>query len=125
MNKRDMAFVDKADMAWGVELPVWVMKLAERCDEVSQNKVGKTLGISGSQISQIINRQYKGVYANAADLVKSHLMSENVECPAFDRTMTLARCLENQMRLEENLMSGTERRFFVNACPKCPNFKHK
>ncbi len=125
MNTPNVSSLTKARNAWLADLPDWVEILARACDESSQNKVGKKLGVSGSLISQIISRKYTGVYANAEEIVRGNLMSEVVHCPAIRMPMAFRRCLENQDRLNEGSMSGAERGFFVNTCPNCPNFKQK
>ena len=93
--------------------------------KLARIKVAKKLGISGAQISQIISHKYAGVYENAERIVRSNLMNEVVHCPALLMPLGYLRCLENQTRLDENLMSGAERGFFENTCPNCPNFKQK
>ncbi|NRA85806.1 MAG: helix-turn-helix transcriptional regulator [Rhizobiales bacterium] len=125
MNTPNITSTSKAELAWGFDLPDWVKALSKACDETSQNQVAKKLDISGSQISQIISRKYKGVYDNAENMVRSSLMREVVTCRVFDCEIALSQCIENQQRLSDGRMSGSELGFFRHQCPNCPNFKQK
>lgn len=125
MNTPNVTSLAKAQIAWGENLPDWVEVLANANDATSQNKVAERLGISGAQVSQIIGRKYDGVYDKAEQAVRSLLMSEVVKCPVIGLPIGLSRCLGTQDRLNEKVMGGAERVVFANACPNCPNFKHK
>ncbi|PCI85751.1 MAG: hypothetical protein COB24_11840 [Hyphomicrobiales bacterium] len=125
MNTPNVSSLNKALVAWGVDMPDWVEVLANANDATSQNKVADRLGVSGTQISMIIKNTYAGDYSKAEGAVRSHLMSEIVQCPVVGLPIKLARCLDTQSRLNNKVMGGAERVVFKNACPECPNFKQK
>lgn len=75
--------VDKARLAWGDEMPEWVLALAETCRKASQSAVAKRLDYSPGVVSSILSNTYKGDVARVELMVRGTLMAETISCPAI------------------------------------------
>lgn len=82
---------------WGANLPNWVEVLATECDLSNQSTVGKKLGYSGSMVSQVLRKKYKGNLAAVESAVRGNLLQETVNCPVLDSILS-STCLENQRK---------------------------
>lgn len=94
----ELGNLDKAQRAWGEEMPLWVGTLARACDAASQREVGDRLGRSSGYVSRVINRTYTGSYEEAEQLVRSILGSDEVLCPVWQALIPLAACIRNRRR---------------------------
>lgn len=52
--------VDRARKAWGADLPDWIARLADACDQTSQVRVAKALGVSAATVNLALGRRYPG-----------------------------------------------------------------
>jgi hypothetical protein len=94
----ELGNLDKAQRAWGDDMPLWIGTLARACDATSQREVGDRLGRSGPYISRVINRTYTGSYEEAEQLVRSILGCDEVLCPVWQAPIPLAACIRNRRR---------------------------
>lgn len=111
--------ITKATVAWGEQLPDWIVVLAEACDMESQAAVAKRLGYSGSTVSQVLSNSYdKGDVAKFEQIVRGALMAETVICPIIGE-MTRDVCLNWQKRPFSTTNSNAVRMFQAcrNGCP--------
>ena len=83
MNRPTVSHTEKARLSWGDELADWIRVMADAADQSSQSKVAKQLGISTTQVSQIIGKSYQGNTTTAEARVRGVLMKETVSCPAL------------------------------------------
>ncbi|MCK5606028.1 hypothetical protein KAR91_29285 [Candidatus Pacearchaeota archaeon] len=90
-------FIELATKSWGDDLPEWVRVLATECDLTNQSKVGKKLNYSGSMISQVLRKKYKGNLAAIESAVRGQLLQATVDCPVLDAILS-STCLENQRK---------------------------
>ncbi|MCT4576856.1 hypothetical protein [Donghicola sp.] len=77
--------VEKAQAAWGADLPAWVEGLAKACAASSQNKVAAKLGLSAALISNVLANKYPGDLARISDLYRGAYESAEVDCPGLGR----------------------------------------
>ncbi len=117
MNKTLISNRAKAREAWGEDVPPWILVLAAQCDERSQKAVADKIGISGGQISRIINGKYNGNYSEAALAVRSHLSGETVSCPAIGE-IPLSSCIRG--RRHTGPAQTFLQRVYASSCPICP-----
>lgn len=80
-----MSAQETAREAWGADIPDWVLVLARECDRTSQNKVAQAIERSGSLVSTVLRRSYKGRMDIVAELVRGTFMAETMDCPALGR----------------------------------------
>lgn len=89
--------VDRAEAAWGGDLPDWVRVLAERCDATSQSKAAKAVGYSPATVSYVLKAKYTGDLAAVEKAVRGAFLNAVVECPVMGN-LPAHECLENQRR---------------------------
>lgn len=76
--------IEKSRSAWAENLPDWIIILAEACDRESQTAVARSLGYSGSAVSQVLSNTYqKGDISRFEQAVRGALMAETVRCPVM------------------------------------------
>jgi len=110
--------LDRSGVAWGKRVPDWITMLALKCDESTQEKVGKQLGISGSAVNQALGNVYKGRIDLIEARVRGEYMQAVVTCPVLGEISTRD-CIANQtvkFRPTNPLRVALRR-----ACPICPN----
>lgn len=90
-------FVANARRNWGDALPDWIEALAIEATRISGAAVAKRLGVSGSQVTQLINGTYAGDIAGAEQRVRGALMGFQVECPVLGE-IGRDRCLDEQKK---------------------------
>lgn len=93
LNRTD--FVANARRNWGDALPDWVLVLAEEATRTNGKAAATRLGISPSQVTQIINCTYKGDLVGAEKRVRGALMGFEVDCPILGE-IGGDRCLDEQ-----------------------------
>jgi DNA-binding transcriptional regulator YdaS (Cro superfamily) len=111
--------LDMATEAWGGAPPAWVRALARACDETSQQKVAKRVGVSGSCVNQVLKRVYKGRYDRVETKVRGAILGDTVDCPALLVALPVNLCLENQARDYDSSNHLTVR--LARTCPVCPH----
>lgn len=110
--------LDRAIVAWGVDMPSWVKLLANACDRTNQKAVAERIGKSGGYISRILNRNYAGSYTEAETIVRAVFSDDEVACPLWG-LIPLATCIRARRRREppRNGMHHAHAR----TCPTCIN----
>jgi hypothetical protein len=116
---RDARNLTVARAAWGDTVPDWIDALATACDRSNQTAVARQLGVSGSAVSGVLNRNYKADLARIEQRVRGVLMSGTVACPVLgDLASDL--CLEWQAKASQFRDTGSLRRRMYAACRRCP-----
>lgn len=127
MNARNLLAIDKAKIAWGDTLPVWVRCLAEAADKSSMSSISRKLGLSVTVISQGINNKYgadgKGNIQTLISAVETYLMEAEIRCPAMGEMMLKSICEEWQKSAVSQLGSNPYRAAMAVNCRRCPNSK--
>lgn len=111
-----------ARRTWGEAAPEWVIVMAEACDRLGQTAIARKLGVSGTQVNQVLHNHYKRV-DRLEQRVRGELMKQCVTCPVLGE-ITKRRCMDEQGRTQfapTNAVRVELRR----ACPRCPNFMRK
>lgn len=78
-----LSTLEKAQAAWGADMPHWVRRLAEACDAAGLNKTAARLQISPALLSLTINKRHHAGYAYAQTCVQRLLMTPDVACPVL------------------------------------------
>jgi DNA-binding transcriptional regulator YdaS (Cro superfamily) len=103
---------------WGDAAPEWIVVLAEACNQQSQTKVGKLLGVSPTVINQALRNVYPSPLTKLEQKVRGELMRETVRCPVLGE-ITKRRCLDEQNR--PYAATNPVRVELRRACARCPN----
>lgn len=113
---------DLAEAHWGTPLPDWISVLVSACDQTSQGRVAKQLGLSGAVVSHLLRNSYAGDMARCQQAVRAALMNETIDCPAL-KTIALSECLGHRKAARE--MSGSDPLsvIMLRACNRCPIYK--
>ncbi|WP_126976500.1 hypothetical protein [Frigidibacter oleivorans] len=115
--------VERAQEAWGAELPEWVLALARECARpgMSQSKVAGRLGRSGSLVSQVLARKYPGDLQAVQDLFEGVFRNATVTCPALGHIPTNeCRDWRDKQRQFVNVNALRVRMYRAcSACPRC------
>lgn len=59
MTSIKLTNIAKAQTAWGIVIPDWIIILAEACDRESQSAISRKVGYSASAISQVLSNTYQ------------------------------------------------------------------
>lgn len=91
-----VTFVQKAEAAWGADLPTEIRALAERADATTGAAAAKAIEMSPATFSHLIGRKVEKhnvekIYAK----IRGALLGETVECPRKG-TMSRNTCLRWQ-----------------------------
>lgn len=116
LSKCDVSAVDKATAAWGMEIPDWVLVLAQECDLSSQNKVADRIGYSPAAVSQLLKNAYKANVQAIKQAVNGAFMGKLIECPMLG-DLPANECLKNQ-RLSFAVTNPMRVRLY-RACRNC------
>lgn len=108
--------IERAQLAWGDDMPRWIGILASECDKSTQPAVAAQLKKSGPYISRIINRDYAGSYDEAEKLVLARFGGDDVACPLWG-DIPLSSCLRNRRRKGPPI--NQSERAFARECPNC------
>ena len=92
-----MTAIEKAQAAWGDDLPDWVEALAKAWDGSSQKEAAEQIGYNAATVSAIISNSYKAGTAAIQKAVRGALMNAMVDCPVIGE-MPAHECLDNQKR---------------------------
>lgn len=113
----------QASVAWGDDLPDWVLLMAQACDRSSQAAVAKRLGVSSAMVNQALKRTYTGAYTTLEARVRGELMGKTHLCPVLGE-ITTRQCLDEQARKFQP--TNPQRIQVWRACNGgCPHFKGK
>jgi hypothetical protein len=115
--------VTKARLAWGDDLPDWVLEVAEMADRQSLNACAKTVGYSAAALSQVIARRYPGTLSNIEDKVRGALMGVKVDCPVLG---SIGRhvCLDWQAK-PQAVTNSTRSKLYRACRDRCPHSRLK
>jgi len=117
-SKNRTDYVANAMRNWGAALPDWVRVLAEEATRTSGAAVARKLGISGSQVTQIINATWRADLSAPEQRVRGALMNETVVCPVLGE-LTRDRCLSEQKmsRIGSSSLRARISRACRSGCP--------
>lgn len=115
--------LDRAEAAWGKDVPRWVKLLAEACDRASQRAVADRLSAAGfncssGTISKLINRKYPASTAEPERAVLAIYGGDDVGCPLHG-AIPLQSCIRNRRR-KGPPRNATHHQFAAH-CPTCPH----
>jgi lambda repressor-like predicted transcriptional regulator len=111
--------LDKAQAAWGPEMPDWVRELAGLASRTSLNAAAKRLGYSPATLSQTLANKYPGDLERLAATVRGALMGERVVCPVLG-TIGRDACLAWQSK-PRAVTNAVRTRVFRACRSGCPN----
>lgn len=116
------AAVDRAEAAWGGEMPDWVRTLATACDSASQRRVAERMDRSASLISRVLANSYPGDLVDVAERVRATLGAETVDCPAIGDAIPLSACRRHRTPVNKGVPARNHhQQLFRRHCPDCPN----
>ncbi|MEL6586789.1 MAG: hypothetical protein AAFQ50_09020, partial [Pseudomonadota bacterium] len=104
---------------WGHDAPDWVKALADACDESSQSKVSRQIGLSSSVISQTLRGTYPGSMRNVEEQVSGALLSVTVACPILGDLATHV-CRDWRKKSDRFAATNSLRVRMFRACNQCP-----
>ncbi|MCB1395939.1 MAG: hypothetical protein KDJ98_08195 [Rhodobacteraceae bacterium] len=114
-------FTEKATAAWGTPLPDWIAALATACDQTSQARAATKIGRSGALVSGVLAKTYRGDMGAVEELVRGHLLSETVNCPALG-VLPLHECRGWMAKARAFQNTNSLRVRMYRACHRCPRF---
>lgn len=123
LNSSKTDFLANARRNWGDALPDWVEVLAREATRTSGAAVARRLGVSGSQVSQLINATYAGDIGGAEQRVRGALMGVEVECPVLG-DLPRDRCLDEQKKKYRGT-SALRTQLFKACRAGCPHSRLK
>ncbi|SEQ59191.1 hypothetical protein SAMN05428995_105226 [Loktanella sp. DSM 29012] len=113
--------VTVAREAWGAALPDWVLRLAEACEETSQNKVARRLERSPALVSQVLRNKYAAELDLVEELVTGKLLAATRDCPALGE-LPLDQCQAWRRRARVFNGANAQGVKMYRACHRCPVF---
>ena len=116
--------VEVARMAWGPEVPDWVLALAQACAGTSQNRVARELDRSPSLVSNVLRGKYAGDMAAVEERVRGVYMSAIVSCPVLGDLST-DQCQLWRARAREFYGFNSHRVHMRKACKACPIYQRE
>lgn len=117
-NHIGLTNVERAQAAWGVDMPPHIRLLAGACDLTNQRQVGERLGKSSGWVSRIVNHNYAGSYDEAETIIRAAYGNEEVACPIWG-AIPLSSCVRNRRRKAPP--QNQSHRLHAATCPTCPN----
>lgn len=119
MTTEKPSALGKAVVAWGEQIPDWIVALAQECDRTSQNIAAKRIDYSSAAVSQVINGKYSGDLTAIEQAVRGVLMAATVDCPVVGELASDA-CLAHQKASWSP--HNPQRIAFYRACRQgCPH----
>ncbi|GGB55303.1 hypothetical protein GCM10011316_29210 [Roseibium aquae] len=119
----DPTMTDKAQAAWGPDMPDWVRELAALASRTSLNAAAKRLGYSPATLSQTLANKYPGDLEKIAATVRGALLGETVVCPVLGEIGRDA-CLSWQAK-PRAVTNAVRTRVFRACRSGCPNSRLK
>ncbi len=102
--------------AYGANPPELILRLAERCDENSQNYIATQIGRSSAAISCILNNSYKGDLNAVLKDFKTWDEGKTINCPTLGEiSHGICKKTQNQKPQAASTLSMRQWR----ACQKC------
>lgn len=108
----------RAEAAWGAELPPEIEALVKACEASTAGAVATKLGYSSGLVSNLLARKYPGDVGLAFAKIRGALMGETVDCPILG-VIPVTRCLVEQKR--PFAATNSVRARLYHACPACPH----
>lgn len=105
---------------WGQSAPDWIMGLAERCRESSQNKVAQQMGRSAAVISTVLRNKYPGDMAAIEDIYRGVFEAKTIPCPAMVE-MPTHECRKWRRRSRQLVNANLKNVLMFRACNRCSN----
>lgn len=116
---RHVDFIEKAQAAWGKDMPVYVRELANEANRTSATAAGKKIGYSTAVVSHVLAKAYPGDMAKVEAKIRGALMGETVICPIVGE-IGRDRCLDEQAK--PFVASSSVRTRIYRACRSgCPH----
>lgn len=115
-----MSIVEKARLAWGEDIPDWVLAMAEQAELTSQNKVAQRIKRTGPLVSQVLGNKYGAGLNHIEELVRSILMREMVPCPGTGTDLSKVECKDWREKAKAFSGHNPERVMMFRACRRCP-----
>lgn len=113
----DPTNLEKARLAWGVDLPDWVRLLATAADRLGQRAAGARIARSGGLVSRIINNSYGALTTEIEQRVSAVFGNSQVACPELGSIPHIS-CLATRRRKAAPV--NAVQRHMADACPLCP-----
>lgn len=85
----------RARVAWGDDLPAWILALAVECDRTSQKAAARRLGYSPATVSLVLANTYGGDLTKVEQAVRGAFMAATVACPVVG-DLAADTCLNHQ-----------------------------
>lgn len=120
---QEPTMLDKAQAAWGPDMPDWIRELAGLASRRSLNAAAKRLGYSPATLSQTLANKYPGDLEKIAATVRGALMGETVLCPVLGDIGRDA-CLAWQAK-PRAVTNAVRTRVFRACRSGCPNSRLK
>ncbi|MDO6542789.1 helix-turn-helix domain-containing protein [Photobacterium sanguinicancri] len=99
----------------------WIEVLREKCNQDSQRHIAAELGVSATQVNQVLKGTYKGDLSRISKLVEGRYMNQVVMCPVLGE-ISLDKCQYHQER--EFAATNPQRVMLYKACHSgCPHSK--
>ncbi|MGF3022623.1 transcriptional regulator [Methylobacterium aquaticum] len=122
MSRARTDFLATVRASWS-DPPDWVIALAEACRDKSQTRAAQQLGVSPSQVSQILANKYGASLDNMAEKVRGAFLGFEVECP---RKGAMRRDVCLQWQAKPFAATSADRVAMYRACRSgCPNSRLK
>ncbi|KMQ74032.1 LysR family transcriptional regulator [Marinobacter subterrani] len=97
----------------------WLEALDQACQQSSQNRVARRLGVSAAMISQALKGKYPGDMTSLRKRVEGELLGASVDCPVLGR-ISVRECLDCQR--QPFAATNAQRVRLYRACRSgCPN----
>lgn len=110
---------DAARVAWGDDIPNWVLVLAEQCDASSQKAAAERIGYSPAVVNTVLKHTYKGDLTAVEQAVRGALLDATVICPVAGELPAHV-CLDYQRQPFRS--TNAQRVKLYRACRSgCPN----
>lgn len=117
-----MDAVAKARAAWGEQIPVEVLALAEACKAQTSRAIAKRLGYSDAVVSNVLGAKYEGDMDRVFTAIRGALLGETVHCPVLDE-IGRDRCLAEQVR--PFAATNSTRALLFHECKRCIHRQQK
>ncbi len=118
--KQDLTALEKAQAAWGAELPAWVEQLATASDATSQAKVAQLISYSTAAVSQVIRNIWPGDLNAVQTAVECAFNTNLILCPTMGEISSQA-CKTEKSKPFSSINSRHVQQY--KACQRCSHNK--
>lgn len=108
-----------AQESWGEDMPSWIADLAKECNITSQGQVARKMGRSGSMISQVLRKKYRGDMKGVEEVFRGVFQAAVVDCPALGNLPT-NECRDWRDKARSYIGSNHLTVMMYKACKGCP-----